>query len=145
MLTYCNVCGQNIHLGESYFSLSGSFFHSDCLLDNYTVSDVFKLLGIKPSAMTPFDSLTAKKEYYLLGKEKNVRVTREFYDYFVKRFTCFREVISKLSEFKAENNITAFENDQGLLERWALTCECQGNFLNGDKPTGCYNDKCSKN
>ena len=144
MLTYCDLCGQNIHLGESYFSLSGSFFHSDCLLDNYTVGDVLKLLGIEPLAMTPFDSLTAKKEYYLLGNEKNVRVTREFYEYFVKRFKCFREVISKLSEFKTENNITVFENDQGLLERWALNYVRQGNFLNRDNPTGYYNDNCAK-
>ena len=141
-MTRCNVCGQNIHLGESYFSLSGSFFHSDCLLDNYTVSDVFNLLGIEKMSMSPFDRLNDKTEYYLLGINKNVRVTRDFYDYFVKRFSFFREIISRLSKFKMDKSISDFENDQGLLERWALEYERQGNLLNGAIPTGCDNDKC---
>lgn len=141
MLTRCNVCGQIIHLGESYFSLSGSFFHSDCLLDNYTVGDVFKLLGIEDRAMSPFDSLDSYSQYCFLGKNKNIRITRDFYEYFVKRFSFFRMIISYLSSFKQENNISDFENDQGLLERWALEYERQGNFLNGAFPAGCKDDK----
>ena len=140
MLTYCDLCGQNIHLGESYFSLSGSFFHSDCLLDNYTVSDIFKLLNISAHLMSPFD-MTDFTEYYILGTYKNVRVTKEFYDYFVKRFGFYQKIIQLLSHFKREKGIASFDLDQATLERWALNYECQGNFLNWDKPSGCRNDK----
>lgn len=140
-MTRCKVCGQIIHLGESYFSLSSSFFHSDCLLDNYTVSEVLELLSIEKMAMSPFDSLDSSCSYCLLGKGKNIRVTRDFYEYFVKRFSFFREIISRLSEYKAKNNIFSLKNDQTTLERWALNYERQGNFLNGVFPSGYENDK----
>ncbi|MBQ7353153.1 MAG: hypothetical protein IJW54_04020 [Clostridia bacterium] len=142
-MTRCKVCGQIIHLGESYFSLSSSFFHSDCLLDNYTVSEVLELLSIEEMAMSPFDSLDSSCSYYLLGKGKNIRVTKDFYEYFVKRFSFFREVIFHLSEYKAKNNISDLENDQTMLEWWALNFERQGNFLNGAFPSGYKNDKCT--
>lgn len=114
----CAYCGEEITNGEEYYSLSSNHFHSDCLLDNYSLPEALELLGIDKE--TACGKPLFDPRQITLGKHQNVRLLIGFYDYFKTRFKNHKELIERLSEEKHKNQLSASLSDQAILEHWAL-------------------------
>jgi hypothetical protein len=52
----CDGCREGINVGEEFVEINGIHYHYDCLLENCTVSDILRLVGI--------DSREAEEEDY---------------------------------------------------------------------------------
>lgn len=119
----CQCCGESINKGEGYYSLEDNHFHSDCLLDNYSAYDVLSILGIEERIAPQLPQFNST--WLTIGKYKNIRVLKGFYDYFCARFSFYKEIVESFSELKHKNGITTNQSDQATLEKWALKKERQ--------------------
>ena len=48
----CGCCGDGICDGEGYYKIGKSYFHMECLLDNYSNDELLSLLGAGPRIAT---------------------------------------------------------------------------------------------
>ena len=104
-------------MGEAYYSLAGKLFHSDCLLDNYTLHEVLELLCIKEHYFAP---LKKKDDKFIeIGKYRNIQVLRTYNEYAKRQYKSYKEAVRALSSYKKERGVEAiYETDRHLLEKW---------------------------
>lgn len=54
-----------------------------------------------------------------IGSRKNIRVDKQWFNEFKKKYPYANKVVSDLSFFKHQKGITAYSKDQEYLEKWA--------------------------
>ena len=48
----CGFCGEGICEGERYYKVGVTYFHKECLTDNYCNEELLKLFGATPRVAT---------------------------------------------------------------------------------------------
>lgn len=44
----CSSCGSGICVGEKYYKIGDSYFHKECLVDNFCKEELISLFGATP-------------------------------------------------------------------------------------------------